>query len=471
MPVAISPPQSGSAPPFDPWLSCKMSADVAAARHRDESTLAAQRASRLKELLVAALGSRLYRPLLASRPLDEWRLEDLPPVRKGDLMSRFDDWVTDRAIRLADVQQFVADRTRIGEGFLGRYAVWESSGSTGEPGLFLHDAAALAVYDALEAVRRHSPRPALRMVDPMFLSERIAYVGATGGHFASAATIERLRRLNPMLAPRLRSFSFLEPLPRLIEQLDAYAPTILSSYPSAAVILAEERLAGRLRIEPREVWTGGETLTPAMRSFLREAFRCPVGNDYGASEFLALGCECAFGHLHLNSDWAILESVDEQGAPVAPGESGARCLLTNLANHVQPLIRYDLGDRLRFHDRPCACGSPFPVIEVRGRSDDTLRLGDGDREIRVSPLAVSTVLEDDAGLFDFQLVQRGPSRLELTTRLRGRAALQDLHRGRDALQAFIDGQGARGVSIRCRCVEPIRQGESGKIKRVVATAQ
>ena len=29
--------------------------------------------------------------------------------------------------------------------------------------------------------------------------------------------------------------------------------------------LAEEQAAGRLKIRPREVWTGGETLTPAMR--------------------------------------------------------------------------------------------------------------------------------------------------------------------------------------------------------------
>jgi phenylacetate-coenzyme A ligase PaaK-like adenylate-forming protein len=383
-------------------------------------------------------------------------------------MSRFDDWVTDPAIRLPDVQAFVADRTRIGEAFLGRYAVWESSGSSGHPGLFLHDAAALAVYDALEALRRPSARPSQRLLDPMFLTERIAYVGATGGHFASAATLERLRRLNPVLAPRLRSLSFLQPLPALVAELDAFQPTILSSYPSAAVILAEERLAGRLRASPLEIWTGGETLTQAMRSFLREAFACPVSNDYGASEFLALASECPHGRLHLNSDWAILESVRDDGTPAAPGEPGTRCLLTNLANHVQPLIRYDLGDRLRFHDRPCACGSPFPVVDVAGRADDTLRLGQGARAVSVSPLAVSTVLEDDAGLFDFQLVQRGPRRLELTTRLRGPAALQDLHRGRDALQAFIDEQGARGVSIRCRCVEPIRQGESGKIKRVVA---
>ena len=54
------------------------------------------------------------------------------------------------------------------------------------------------------------------------------------------------------------------------------------------------------------------------------------------------------------------------------GEPGHTTLLTNLANHVQPLIRYDLGDGVLVHRAACACGSPLPVIEVEGRGDDML---------------------------------------------------------------------------------------------------
>jgi phenylacetate-coenzyme A ligase PaaK-like adenylate-forming protein len=457
--------------PFDAWQTCATSTDVAAAGREDRAAIAARQSSRLRALLESAAQTRLYGQLLARRDATAWRLEELPVARKPALMARFDDWVADPRVHLAELRRFVADPSRIGNAFLGRYAVWESSGSTGEPGLFIHDAAALAVYDALEALRRVSPRPLLRLVDPLYLSERIAFIGALGGHFASVATMERLRRLNPLLAPRLRSLSFLQPVATLAAEIEAFQPTIISTYPSAAVILAEERLAGRLAVEPREIWTGGEALTPSMRAFLHEAFHCPVSNDYGASEFLAIACECSLGRLHANTDWAILEAVDDDGRPVPPGSPGARCLLTNLANRVQPLLRYDLGDRICIHAQPCACGSPFPVIEVQGRSDETLRLGLGEDMVRLSPLAVSTVLEDDAGLFDFQLVQQGPRRLELTTRLRGPAARTSLQRGREALLAFIARQGARGVSIRCRSGEPIRQRASGKIRRVMAAAE
>jgi len=301
--------------------------------------------------------------------------------------------------------------------------------------------------------------------------ERIAFVGATGGHFASTVSVERLRRLNTALSETLHSVSFLRPIHKLVTELEALAPTILATYPSAAMLLAEERLAGRLRIDLQEVWTGGETLTPAMRSFIQRAFGCKVANSYGASEFLSLASECTCGNLHLNSDWAILESVDERGRPVPVGEAGATALLTNLANHVQPLIRYDIGDRITLQAEPCACGSMLPVIGVEGRTDDTLRLGmPGSPTVCVLPLAVTTVLEDDAGLFDFQLVQEGPCDLLLRTGMRGPAAILVMRRAQRALSAFLGDQGAAGVHIRCRTGEPGQRGGSGKTARVVALA-
>lgn len=253
-------------------------------------------------------------------------------------------------------------------------------------------------------------------------------------------------------------------------ELQALAPTVIATYPSAAVLLAEECRAGRLRIAPQELLTGGETLSAAMRHFVEQAFGCPVADSYGASEFLSLASECRRVCLHLNSDWAILESLDDHGNAVPPGTPGTTTLLTNLANHVQPLIRYDLGDCVTLCPQRCECGSSLPVIEVQGRDDDTLGLGEpGDRAVRVLPLALTTVLEDDAGLFDFQLVQQGPSELLLRTGLRGPAATSALRRARAVLGAFLERQGAAGVRIRCRSGEPGLRGRSGKVQRVVAS--
>ena len=62
-------------PPFDPWFSFTVAADVAAASHAGVDALAARQARRLNELLAAAArGSRLYRRLLmaATRPACAW---------------------------------------------------------------------------------------------------------------------------------------------------------------------------------------------------------------------------------------------------------------------------------------------------------------------------------------------------------------------------------------------------------------
>ncbi|HSV61286.1 MAG TPA: AMP-binding protein [Variovorax sp.] len=451
-------------PSFDPWLSITMAMDAAAAGHADGAGLAARRERRLGALLkTAAERSPLFRRLLAGRTA----LCELPVTRKTELMAQFSQWLTEPRLRLPALHAFIADPGNIGRPFMGRYTVWESSGSSGEPCIFVQDAAAMAAYDALEAVRRPRLRPLSQWLDPYWLGERMAFVGATNGHFASTVGIARLRQLNPVLAPRLHILDFLQPMAQLVHQLNALSPTIVATYPSAAVLLAKERQGGRLRAAVREIWTGGEELSPAMRRFVQTAFDCPVTNSYGASEFLSLAFECPLGQLHLNSDWAILESVDERGRPVPDGTAGATTLLTNLANHVQPLIRYDLGDRVRLHAQACSCGSHLPVLEVEGRCDDTLHLGGAPAEVSVLPLALCTVLESEAGLFDFQLVQEGPSALLLRTRLRGDAADSALQRGRRALEAFLRTQGARGVHIRCRSAQACPGGRSGKVQRVV----
>ncbi|MGO4392397.1 phenylacetate--CoA ligase family protein [Variovorax sp. M-6] len=457
-------------PPLDLWLSGTVAVDVALALHAPAAAIAARQARRLGELLASARQhSALYRRLLEGRDPSDLRLEDLPVAHKAELMRRFDEWVTDPCLRLEELRRFVADRRRIAEPFQGRYVVWESSGSSGEPGIFVQDAAAMAVYDALESLRRPVLRPLQRLLDPWGLGERIAFVGATDGHFASTVSIERLRRLNPALSSRLRGISFLQPAAGMVAELNALAPTVIATYPSAAVLLAEERLAGRLRSSPQEVWTGGEDMSAAKREFMRRAFDCPVASSYGASEFLSLASECEHGHLHLNSDWVILEPVDAQGRAAAPGEAGATTLLTNLANHVQPLIRYDMGDRVTVQARACVCGSCLPVIEVEGRSEETLHLGRaGAGSVSVLPLALSTKLEEDAGLFDFQLVQEGPCELLLRTGLCGTEAELALRRAQRVLGEFLESQGAVDVQVRCRSGEPGRAGRSGKVLRVVA---
>lgn len=455
---------------FDAWQGGVTAFDVWASSCLPASVLKERQSTRLSALLQsAAWHSRLYRDIAGLRDRRPLTLDDFPVVTKPQLMRRFDDWVTDPELHLDELRRFLADSSRIGEDYLGRYQVWESSGSSGDPGVFVQDRQALAVYDALEALRRPVLQPLRRCIDPWGAGERLAFVGATTGHFASTASVRRLCRINPWMSSSVRSLSFLLPLHELVAALNDHAPTLLATYPSAALVLAEEAWAGRLRIPVREVWTGGETLTPATRRLIASGFDCTVSQSYGASEFLALASECNLGKMHLNSDWVVLEPVDAQHRPVPPGEVGHTTLLTNLANRVQPLIRYDLGDRVSVSDQPCACGSALPVIEVQGRVDDVLVLDDANGcPVSLLPLALTTVLEDDAGLFDFQLQRRGHRSLRLCIAAEGASGEAALHRAQAALRQFLRSQGLQGVTIGGRCGDRGLPGRSGKRQRVLA---
>lgn len=461
-------------PVFDPLRLSATSLDVQAVRHLGAEGIRARQASRLRALVRSARRTTaLYRDLLPTGCDDaaEIDLARLPVVDKALLMSRFDDWVADPEIRRPALQAFMADPRRIGSAFLGRYIVWESSGTSGAPGVFVQDARAMAVYDALEALRRHNQRPVQRAFDPLYLAERLVFVGATGGHFASVVSVERLRRLNPWMGSAMHSVSLLRPTGEIVAELNALAPTILVSYPTAVALLAEQARAGALRIRPAEIWTGGETLTHSVRRFAEQAFGCSVCNSYGASEFLSIGWECEQRRMHANTDWVILEPVDAQHRPVAPGMRSHTTLLTNLANHVQPLIRYDLGDSLRIDPAPCACGSPLPVIEVDGRHDDPLRLADchGHR-VTWLPLSLSTLIEEEAGVYDFQLLQRDAH--SVAVRVGSEASAADARRAiarcSKVLHELAQRDGLQGLRIVEEPEEPLQHGSSGKIRRVIA---
>ncbi len=454
--------------PLDLWQSGVIALDVAAASYAGRAGVLARQRRRLAALLVHATEhSALVRERLGRRDPTTTPLTDIAPVSKAELMHRFAHWVCDPRLELKALREFAADPALIGQACPGGHLLWTSSGSSGEPALFVQDAEALAVYDALEALRRPRLRPFSG-----WMGERVAFVGATTGHFASTVSLERLRRLVPGAASLLRGFSFLQPTPQLLRELEAFAPSVLATYPTVALLLAEELRAGRTKLQLAEVWTGGETLTHGMRAAIEQAFGCRVGNSYGASEFLALASECRLGVLHLNADWAILEAVDEHYAPVPDGQAGHTCLLTNLANRLQPLIRYDLGDRIILHAEPCACGSPLPALDVEGRCDELLVLRDGrGASQRLAPLALTTVIEDDAGVFAFQLEQSHANALFLRIAEGGASGQRALAKAQQALRRYLAQQGLANVRLEGASGMPPERASSGKQCRVLGPSR
>ena len=420
----------------------------------------------------ARIHSSYYRDAYLALPARELRPTDLPVTNKRTLMARFDDWVTDPEVKLADVEAFLADRKHIGERYLDRYVVWKSSGSTGTPGIYMQDADALATFDALMAVQLEPLRFAVRHSwEVLAGGGRAALVAATGEHFASIASWRRVCQSSPWVAAR--AFSIMDPLRRLVADLNEYQPVFLASYPTMLALLAEEQKAGRLKIRPLHLWSGGECLPPSAGVEIERAFGCPVVNEYGASECMSMAFGCAEGWLHINADWVLLEPVDAEYRPVSPGEPSHTVLLTNLANRVQPVIRYDLGDSVIAKPEPCACGSPLPAIQVEGRRDDVVSLCAPDGSIvRLLPLALTTVVEEAAHVHRFQIVQTGVDRLMLRLEVSHKSDRQAVWRAAGAaLRQYLTRQSLPNVHVGLDKQGPLTDRRSGKLREVVVAME
>ncbi len=458
--MVIHPP-----PPFDPWLAAQAWQQTWLASVEPQISGRWWQQQRLTRLIHSTMqGSPLY----ARRSCGAKVLQDFEPVGKAELMAHFDDWATERDITRTGVEAFLRQDNSIADAWLGRYLVWTSSGSTGEPGVFVQDAASLAAYDAIDTLRLRPTSPIRGDLSLWGMTRRFAYVGALGGPYAGHVNVMRLKRIAPPWASPLELLSVLDPIDRIAQRLQDIQPEVLITYPSCAAALAQCQREGRLSLRLAEIWLGGEQLSAAQREGLREAFGACVRNSYGASEFYSIAFECALGRLHLNHDWVLLEPVDERLRPVAPGEFSHTTLLTNLANQVQPLVRYQLSDCVRFTDERCACGCALPVIEVQGRADDTLELpGARGGRVALLPLALESVIEEGTGITRFQLLRRTDGVLELRLAPGLGAPRSAFERCARVLQAWFVHQGVKPPRlVQCR-EPPLQHPGSGKLRRVV----
>jgi len=444
--------------------------DAWRAARGDPSSLAGRQRDRLARLVAFAKArSPFYRRRYAHRSTPPPDLLSLPPVTKRELMEDFDEWVTDAAVTRDGVERFVADRELIGNRYLGRYVVFATSGTTGRPALFVHDGDAASVYLALAVARRVLPLPSMRSLQRFLRGGcRTASIVATGGHFTSSVIDGLARRRFPLLSGRNLTLSLLAPLPDLVRELNRFRPAILGSYPTAMAVLAGEQEAGRLRIAPALALTGAEWLSPASRERISKAFRCPVRDSYAASEFPGIAYDCDVGRLHVNADWLVLEPVDKEYRPVPPGQASYTTLLTNLANRVQPILRYDLGDSITEIPGPCLCGSPLPSIQVEGRRDETLHFrSSAGKPIPLLPMALATVVEETTGIGSYQLIQAGPAHIRIRFEEgpghdRSRVGSEVA----DRLGGFLSAQGLEGVNVERTEERPSRDPKGGKLRQV-----
>lgn len=364
------------------------------------------RQDRLNDLVAYAREYSTYFKEYYKNVEDEFSLTDLPPCNKRDLMVNFDHWVTDSSITSDSIKEYLAAKENIGRLFLDKYSVLTTSGTSGVPLTMVRDSYHNIIHGALMKVRL------FRELDPGIMDperHRIASVIATGSFSSSYTSFERARNAKPEFSQNMLAISIMTPVAEIVRILNDFKPDLLTGYPSALGALALEKLKGQLNITPLAIACSAEQLTSETHITLKQAFNCPILNNYCSTEGGEAAMMCEYGNLHINDDWVIMEPVDYDNRPVAEGIISESVLITNLAAYTQPIIRYRLEDRIRIETTPCKCGSNLPVLEILGREGDTICLCGKS----IPSVVFQVLMYKVPGALQFQFAQTGPDRLEL----------------------------------------------------------
>jgi phenylacetate-CoA ligase len=347
--------------------------------------LGSQQAAALKELRTwGGERSRFYRRFhagLEARPLAE-----LPVLTKGQLMESFDDLVTDPNVHLGEVREFLAALEGYRQ-FQDRYWVARTSGSTGSPGIFLWNR---AEWTAVIASYARAQEWAGITAD-LVRRTRIGVVSSRIPWHQSALVG---MSVDSAFVP-VRRFDATSPIDEIVAGLNEWRSENLICYASMGRVLAEEQIAGRLRISPRAVMCSSEVLTDEARRRLRVAFGVEPFNVYAATEPAGIAAECERHRLHLFEDLVITEVVDDRNRPVPAGVVGAKVLVTVLFSRTQPLIRYEMSDTISLSASRCDCGRELGLVDrIEGRIEDVLVLpAAGGTTVSVHPNVFHRVLE------------------------------------------------------------------------------
>lgn len=335
---------------------------------------------------------------------EDFSLSDLPPVSKPELMSHFDEVLTDRNITMERIENFTQNLDNIGRMIDDKYLIFKTSGSTGNPAVVLYDKNNIDVSSAVAAFRTFARKEDFRKF--MKHGKKTAGVFADYGFYLACGMSRYLQLKMPRQKAKI-TVDVNGPESEIIKQLNDFDPAMLSGYPSNLSLLADFK---ELNIHPDVVITGGELLTDDIRKKLHDKFGCYVQTHYSCTEGGEIACECEEKHLHINEDWIIVEPVDSNNQPVPCGKMSDKVLITNLSNYIQPFIRYELTDRVVVHNEKCKCGRTTLWLEIEGRTDDILEFENG---VRIAPMSLYKVLEEVKAIRRFQLIQRAVDRVEL----------------------------------------------------------
>jgi phenylacetate-CoA ligase len=207
------------------------------------------------------------------------------------------------------------------------------------------------------------------------------------------------------------------------------------------------------------VFTTAERLYPEWAETIRQAMHCHVYSYYGCGECKSLGYQCQEGDTyHIPEEHAILE-VEYESCTSLSGTGGV--LITDLDNHVMPLLRYQNGDYLTLENSPCSCGRSLKLIsKLEGRIREFLLDSAGQR---VSGGISTFIMRHLESVNEFQVRQDALDHIQILVVLSKNLTEADYTYIR---QSFCHYLGEK-VDIEIRVVDSIERTRAQKLQIVV----
>jgi phenylacetate-coenzyme A ligase PaaK-like adenylate-forming protein len=385
-------------------------------------------------------------------------LARLPVMTKADVMSNWDEVVTDRRLTLAGCN---ADITAKLEGktkdyyYLNDYLVIATGGSSGVRGVFPWS------WDEFIEIACVTFRYQLRDEPPSRLSGRRLLAVIEAGQIVHGSPFLFSVSTDP--AARIEWFKADTPLAELVAALNEAQPTQINCFGSVMGELGAEALSGRLRINPHRVTANSEPLLPETRDVIRKVWGAEINNMWGCVEVGHLGIECdAHEGLHMTDDLIITEFVDDKNQSTQDPDAIDRVLVTSLFGRTLPLIRYELTDIPVPDNKPCSCGAHFPLVSgVKGRADDIFVYSGG---IHIHPLVFRTPLGQNPNIAEYQVLQtEGGANIGVVA-----TGPIDIAALRQEVVADLAKSGLHNAQIEINLVGSLeRHKETGKLKRFI----
>lgn len=420
-----------------------------------------ERQTRLRELIKVAKDKSPWQAkrleLINADTITEADLGEIPPMTKDDLMSNWDEIVTDPRLTLELVEHHLSSHDHHAY-LLDEYTACASSGSSGRRGVFVYALKGWATANLSGS--RHRIREQMESPDKCGGATRLVYFGS---HHPSHMSYTFRQTFGSQGVDGLLLLGLYDPINEVVRKLNEFQPTHLMGYPTAIQLLAREQKEGRLRISPRNITVAGEPFLREIREAFTEAWGVPVSNFWGMSELGTTAYNVGWEPgLVLNDDLSIIEPVDSQGRPVPSGVRSDKIFVTNIFNHVLPIIRLEVTDQITFLETRDPRGSGHRMIaEVEGRIDEIFTYNSGKHIVH--PHIFRSTLGHEPGIVEYQVRQiRDGAEIKIVST--GQVKIPELKRMiADALARI----GIERPTVVIDIVDRIDRAATGKLKRFI----